>query len=197
LYLCINNLNMAKTKKYRVSLKVDPMVFRYIDSNFTQLDGAYNTIGSICHNFVTAMLSHSEVKLPSRVSRKYENFVPITLLITEFDFYHYGYICNELQQVKFSMAVRSLVIDDLCRKAAMARILYNQPVTKTIQHFLIDMGFDDGEVNPETLRSIYNRKYKDYEKRLCEFYNDLITDYDTNDAVFDKKSFVQIATTPI
>jgi hypothetical protein len=188
---------MAKTKKYRVSLKVDPMVFRYIDSNFTQLDGAYNTIGSICHNFVTAMLSHSEVKLPSRVSRKYENFVPITLLITEFDFYHYGYICNELQQVKFSMAVRSLVIDDLCRKAAMARILYNQPVTKTIQHFLIDMGFDDGEVNPETLRSIYNRKYKDYEKRLCEFYNDLITDYDTNDAVFDKKSFVQIATTPI
>ncbi len=197
MYLCINNLNMAKTKKYRVSLKVDPMVFRYIDSNFTQLDGAYNTIGSICHNFVTAMLSHSEVKLPSRVSRKYENFVPITLLITEFDFYHYGYICNELQQVKFSMAVRSLVIDDLCRKAALAKVLYDMPITRFIFHYLMDLGFEDGEVNEESIRSIYNRKYKEYEKRIQEFYSDLVTDYGTLDTQFEKKIFGQFATTPI
>ena len=61
----------------------------------------------------------------------------------------------------------------------------------------MDLGFEDGEVNEESIRSIYNRKYKEYEKRIQEFYSDLVTDYGTLDTQFEKKIFGQFATTPI
>lgn len=188
---------MGKVKKYRVSLKVDPMVKRYIDSNFPQWKGAYDLTGSVMYNFVTAMLSHSTMKVPSRVSVKYQYYLPITLLVSEYDFYHFGFECSELQQVKFSNSVRSMILDDLCRKAALAKVLYDMPITRFIFHYLMDLGFEDGEVNEESIRSIYNRKYKEYEKRIQEFYSDLVTDYGTLDTQFEKKIFGQFATTPI
>lgn len=184
---------MGKIRKYRIYLKVDPMVRRFIENNFKEQHGAYDSTGTVYHSLVVAMLSHSDMKAKSLVSRKYDGFVPVTLLISEFDFYHYGYVCSELQQVWFSRSVRKMIIDDICRKAALAKVLLGQPVTKTIEHYIIDMCFDDTDVNAETIRKFYNRKYKDYESRLLEFYRDLVSDFGANDIDIEKKSLLKMS----
>ncbi len=191
MYLCISYLSM-KTKLYRISIRVHPAVRRYIDNNFPEKQGAYDLTRSMYYYLVSAMLYQSHVRLPSKMCLKYRDYVPISIFITEFDFYHYGFHCSEYQQCRLSRNILHLILDDACRRIAQAKVVFGVPVTKGIEHFLVDNFFEDGELDAEFVRTIYKRKYRSYESELREFYQNLTTDYGLDDEDVFKKKIVQI-----
>lgn len=181
-----------KNNLYRVSINVHPAVKRYLSNMFSEIDGAYDVKKSIYYYMVTAMLMQSGMKIPSKVSKKYCDYVPVVILVTEYDFYHYGYQCSELQQVRFNRTMLHLITDDACRKIALARVLLGQPVTKCIEHYLIENLYEDNEMSRESLRTIYRRKYVKYERELSEYYSNLLTDFESEDENIAKKINGQI-----
>ncbi len=169
-----------KNRFYRVSFRVHPAVWRYIDTSFPKKNGAYDMHKSTLYYLFTSITTKSGVRLPSQLCASYKNYVPIELYVTEFDFYHYGYISSEYQQCRLSRHVLHLILDEACRRVAMGKVALGIPVTKGIEHWLIDNGYEEDELTAENVRKIYNRRYKEYERKLNEYYRNAITDYGEN-----------------
>lgn len=178
---------MSKAKLYRITIKVHPAVWRYIDNNYPVKMGAYDLSRSVYYYLVTAMLYQSRVRMPSQLCRKYGEYRPVTVMITEFDFYHYGFQSSELQQCRLSRNILHLIVDDACRRIAQARVVFGVPVTTAIDHYLIDNGYEEGELDAEYLRSVYKRKYRGYEQELETWFRNAVTDWGYNDEKFEKK----------
>ena len=137
------------------------------------VDGAFDVSRTRFYPLVTSMLVHSAVSTPSHVRGSTALFVPVNILVTEFDFYHYGYTPSMMQQVKFSRLVKQMIIDDCCRRIAMAHAAYGCAVQQAIDQVILSNNFTRDELNPETLRKIYQRKYKDLEDEYREFFGSL------------------------
>lgn len=181
-----------KTGLYRITIKVHPAVKRYIDNNFPVKRGAYDITRSMYYYLVSAMLYQSHVAVPSKTCIKYKDYVPISIYITEFDFYHYGFQSSEYQQCRLSRSLLHLILDDACRRIALAKVVFGVPVTTGIEHFLIDNSFEDNELSAEYVRTVYKRKYRSFESELNDFYHNLTTDYGVNDESLQEKNNVLI-----
>jgi len=178
--------------RYKINIKVHPAVRRYIDNNFPLKSGAYDVTKSIYYYLVSSVLYQSNVKVPSKVCVKFNEYVPISILVTEYDFYHYGFTCSDLQMCRLSRNILHLIIDDACRRVAMAKVMFGIPVTKGIDHFLIDNFFEEDELKAELIRTIYKRKYKKYETDMKEYLDNMITDYGYSDEPLYEKNYGQI-----
>lgn len=176
-----------KRNLYKIDIRVHPLVWRYIDNNFQTIRGAYDITSSSYYPIVSSMLCQSNVRLPSKVRPTFEAFRPISVYITEYDFYHYGFSVCELQQLRFSKLMRSLVIDSICRRIAMLRAAYDVPLTRAVCLMIDANLFEDNELKTDTLRKIYQRHYKETEKEYAEQFSDCVTEYGTNDDGFKKK----------
>lgn len=182
-----------KQKLYRVSLKVHPMVWRYIDNNFQMDNGAYDVTQSMYYPLVLSSICRSNMRLPSRVSDSYEGYRDIMLLITEYDFYHYGYDISPLQQVRYSRILRNIILDLMCRRIVMMRAAFNIPLTRAVGLVVDANLMEPDELKPATLRKIYQRRYMALERETEDFFRDCVTDFGFNDKTFEKKSMCNLS----
>lgn len=182
-----------KQKLYRVQLKVHPMVWRYIDNNFRKENGAYDVTQSMYYPLVLSSICRSNVRVPSRVSVFYDEYRDIMLLITEYDFYHYGYDISPLQQVRYSRILRNIILDLMCRRIVMMRAVFDIPLTRAIGLVLDANLMEPEELKPATLRKIYQRRYMALERETEEFFRECVTDFGFNDKTFEKKSLVNLS----
>lgn len=169
---------------YSVNMRVDSLVKRWLDKNCKVVHGRYWFGDSCYYGLVSAMLCQSaKVGRPAVVPVKYAGFVPVSICITEFDFYHYGWEVSVTQELRFSRLVRNLVIDECLRSAAMLRARYDIPLSQAINSFTVWYGLTDDDVNPDTLRKTYQRKYKSVEEDYRAFDRAAVTDFGTRQTV--------------
>lgn len=178
---------MKKIKLYRISINVHPAVFRYIDNSYPNENGVYNITKSPFYFLVSSMLSRSGVNRPSKISKKYGSYVPISLFITEEDFYHYGWNITPLQQCRFSKAILQTIIDQACNKIALAHVMAGVPRDQAIREVLIENLFEDNEMNYACLRKIYQRKYIAKEKAIREYLENLTDASEQHSQIYQKR----------
>ncbi len=181
---------MGKSKLYRISLKVHPLVWRYIDNNYQKVGDTYDITGSMYYPLVMSLLCRSNVKVPSRVSPKYAEYKNVSVFVTEYDFYHYGYEMSPLQQFKFSKTVKNIIIDQMCRRIAITRAVVDVPLTQLIDLVLNENNMGPEELNAESLRKIYQRKYTELERDGEGFFRFVVNEAGGEDDDFEKKSLV-------
>lgn len=168
---------------YSVDMRVDPLVKRWMDRNFKTGHGRYRFGDSCYYGLVSAVLCQSpRVGNPAVVPDKYARFVPVKVCITEYDFYHYGWEVSITQELRFSRLVRNILIDECLRSAAMLRARYDIPLSQAINSFIVWYGLTDDDVNPDTLRKTYQRKYKSVEEDYRAFDRAAVTDFGRLDA---------------
>lgn len=168
---------------YCVNMRVDPLVKRWMDRNFKTDHGRYRFGDSCYYGLVSAVLCQSpRVGNPAVVPDKYARFVPVKVCITEYDFYHYGWEVSITQELRFSRLVRNILIDECLRSAAMLRARYDIPLSQAINSFTVWYGLTDDDVNPDTLRKTYQRKYKSVEEDYRAFDRAAVTDFGRLDA---------------
>lgn len=168
---------------YSVDMRVDPLVKRWMDRNFKTDHGRYRFGDSCYYGLVSAVLCQSpRVGNPAVVPDKYARFVPVKVCITEYDFYHYGWEVSVTQELRFSRLVRNILIDECLRSAAMLRARYDIPLSQAINSFTVWYGLTDDDVNPDTLRKTYQRKYKSVEEDYRAFDRAAVTDFGRLDA---------------
>ena len=164
-------------------MRVDPLVKRWMDRNFKTDHGRYRFGDSCYYGLVSAVLCQSpRVGNPAVVPSKYARFVPVKVCITEYDFYHYGWEVSITQELRFSRLVRNILIDECLRSAAMLRARYDIPLSQAINSFTVWYGLTDDDVNPDTLRKTYQRKYKSVEEDYRAFDRAAVTDFGRLDA---------------
>lgn len=169
-------------------MRVDPLVKRWMDIRFKTDHGRYWFGDSCWYGLVSAMLCQSaRVGKPTVVPAKYESFMPVSICITEFDFYHYGWEVSISQELRFSRLVRNLVTDECLRNAAMLRARYNIPLSQAINTYIVKNGFTDEDLNTETLRKTYQRKYKSVEEDYRALDRAAVTDFGTEPAAMQRK----------
>lgn len=157
---------MQKTKLFRIQIRVHPMVYRWIENNFEELDGGYDLTKSPLYFAVTGMLQQSNVKCPSMVSKKLDIFKSVNIYISEYDFYHYGFQVSELQMCRFSKFVQMYIIDQACHRVMMAKVFGGIQRSTAIRSVLDENLMDDSELSYECLRKTYFRKYIEKERAL-------------------------------
>jgi hypothetical protein len=163
-------------------MKVEPLVKRWMDIRFKTDHGRYRFGDSCWYGLVSAMLCQSaRVGKPTVVPVKYEGFVPVSICITEFDFYHYGWEVSISQELRFSRLVRNFVTDECLRSAAMLRARYNIPLSQAINTYIVKNGFTDDDLNTETLRKTYQRRYRVVEDEYRNMDRMAVTDFGVTD----------------
>lgn len=185
-----------KKKLYRVQLKVHHMVWRYIDNNFRKKNGAYDVTQSMYYPLVLSSICRSNVRVPSKVYDCYDGYRDIMLLISEYDFYHYGYDISPLQQVRYSRILRNIILDLMCRRIVMMRAAFDIPLTRAIGLVLDANLMEPDELKPATLRKIYQRRYMALERETEDFFRDCVTDFGFNEKTFEKKSLGRLSQPP-
>ena len=169
-------------ENYNVSLKVDPVVKRWMDNRFKLRRGIYFLDNSCYYGLVSALLYQSHVKGPNRLPDKYARFVPVRVGISEYDFYHYGWEVSPMQEIRFSRLVRNIVIDECLRSVALLRASFSMPLSQALRAYTVYYKISDEDVQYETLRKIYQRKYKDIEVEYLDFNRVAVTDFGAKDA---------------
>ena len=155
---------MRKTNFFRISVNIDPAVRQFLFSLFPCDEGACNLTKSRYYFLVTQMLAHSRIAHPSRVPKVYDTFVPCTLLITEYDFYHYGWMVPPLQQYNFSRLLLSDIMEDLCMKTALLTLSLGVPQSNAMQAVLEEKSFSS--ISFDRLRKYYYRKFRQKEAEI-------------------------------
>ncbi len=162
-------------------MRVDPLVKRWMDRNFKTDHGCYRFGDSCYYGLVSALLYQSHVKGPKRLPDKYANFVPVRIGISEYDFYHYGWEVSPMQEIRFSRLVRDIVIDECLRSVALLRASFSVLLSQAINAYTIYYNIADEDIHYETLRKIYQRKYRHIEEEYRAFNQAAVTDFGTRD----------------
>jgi len=143
----------------KINIKVHPVVFRYIDNNFTKIDGGYDIEKSPLYFAITSMLIRSNVQMPSDVGKKYDKFKEISIFISKRDFYNYGHTISQLQQYIFSKFIYNFIINDICTQIMYMHVYGRVTRNKAINTVLLNNLFEEDELNYEYLRKIYQRRF--------------------------------------
>lgn len=171
-----------KEKVYIIQVKVHPAVARHFDNTFLKdkITGAYNIRQSDFYYCISGALQQSHLKSQSLISKKYSNFIPISLIINEFDFYHFGYMISEYNQYRISRFFFNMIIDKACYKIMLAHCICGIPRDTALKAFLDENFFEEDELNYSNLRKIYQRKYLEKESEIREFLQVVSPENGTN-----------------
>ncbi len=150
---------------YSISMKVDPLVKKWLDNHFKSGRGGYWFGDSCYYGLVSSLLTQSHrVGAPSVVPGKYSMFVTVRICITEYDFYHYGWNVSVMQELRFSRLIRNLIEDELLRSVAILRARYNISISNAIDFYTMHYNLDECDVKFDTLRKKYRRNYTKVEE---------------------------------
>ena len=114
--------------------------------------------------------------------------MPVRIGISEYDFYHYGWEVSPMQEIRFSRLVRNIVIDECLRSVALLRASFSVPLSQAINAYTIYYDIADEDIHYETLRKIYQRKYRRIEEEYRAFNQAAVTDFGTRDEQHPKRT---------
>ncbi len=163
---------------YSIYLKMDPLVYRWLEARFKSSRGVFHLGDSWYYGLVSALLYQSpRVGAPAVVPAKYDRFVPARVCITEYDFYHYGWEVSVTQELRFSRLMRNIIIDECLRNAAILRARYDMPLSRAIGFYTVYYGLEEEDVKFETLRKTYRRHYRGVEDEYRALDRAAVTDF--------------------
>lgn len=167
---------MRKRVPYRITVRVEPAVKRYLLNRFPVRNGAIDMTGSRYYWLVSQMLSKNNVSHPSKVPKRYERCVPVSFVITQDDFYTYGWIVPELQQWSFSRAIMGELVDKACHQIALLTVTTGCSRSRAISTVLNNELYEDNELSYAHIRKHYYRKYMGEEKQIRQMVEEIEAD---------------------
>jgi hypothetical protein len=105
----------------------------------------------------------------SKVQQKLKNYIDIELVVTEYDFYHYGFYIADSEIVKFSKYLQKQVLNNACKTVFMQYIVLNEkaaqkiPKLKLMQNYIAVNNLYP-HLNIDCLRKHYQRHFKNQEQ---------------------------------
>ena len=151
-------------KIYITAIKVHPAVFRHIDNTFEKLSGAYDLRGHLLYSFISAGLHRATVNMPSMIPLLYEKMKEVKVVITSFDYHHYGWEIPPVHQVAISNLIYRQILFDACYRVMVSHVFGGLPRDTAIKEFLSEHFFEDNELNYPALRKHYQRHWIETEK---------------------------------
>ncbi len=170
IYFCQLKLDniMPHKRLYTTTIKVLPLVFRYISENYVCKQNAFDVFNTPLYYLISSGLSRSNIAIPSRISAKYQSYVPIRIHITEWDFYHYGWEMTPLQQIRLSNIVKSQIIREICEKAMVLHCYTHIPREAAIRELMSQNYFEEEELSLASVKKHYQRHFLKQEEKLIE-----------------------------
>jgi hypothetical protein len=160
-----------KSKSYSIELNVHPAVKRWIDSSFPLENNSYDIRKESFYIVFQASLFRKDIKPPTKHLKKVEKFVPIRILIDQWDFYHFGWTIPTFAQIRISNLFFDLMMLNFCEHIAYAYAYSGIPRDVTTKRILVECLFDDDEINYHYIRKYYQRKYQQTgkEQQIIDF----------------------------
>ena len=156
---------MNKNNKiYSTTLKVHPAVLRYLDNTFEKVSDAYDLRGHLLYNFISVGLSRKTISLPSMIPLQYEKMREIKIVITSFDWHHYGWEIPPIHQMALSNHIYKQILFDACYRIMVSHVFGGVPRDSAIKEFLNEHLFEEDELNYPALRKHYQRHWIETEK---------------------------------
>jgi hypothetical protein len=151
-----------------ITLKVKPAVFRWIDNNFTKQKGKYDVRNSWVHDMVVAGLARVHTNSVGEVSRNFENWKTIELIISGRYATRFGTNLTAENQHRINCALYKMLINEICTGVMHAHVLTGYPKNTMIKNYLSNYFYDENELSLACVSKIYQRKYLDKEKLMRE-----------------------------
>lgn len=165
---------MRKRVLYRIEVRVDPAVRRFLLNRFPTTDGAIDLTGSRYYWMVSQMLSRQKVTITSQLPDKFDSYVSVWLSVTQWDFYHYGWIVPDIQQYNFSKLLVAEILNNLCFQVATLTAATGTSRLNAIKAVLDAEQYDD-IIKESRLLKHYQRKFKPEEDRVRQIVGHLKT----------------------
>ena len=153
---------------YTTTIKVHPAVFRHIDNSFEKVSGAYDLRGSLLYGFISAGLSRATINTPSMIPLLYEKMKELKVVISSYDYHHYGWMIPPVHQVAMSNHIYKQILYDACYRVMISHVFGGLPRDTAIKEFLSEHLFEEKELNYPALRKHYQRHWLDTEKNAKE-----------------------------
>lgn len=154
---------------YQTTILLHPAVAKWLDANFEKIDDVIDVRSHPIYVLIQSALMRKEIKIPHKKSIKTQKHVPVNFMITEWDFYHFGWTIPTGIQQKISKYLYKDMLLRFCRDIASANVYGGFPIDVAVRRILIENLFDDSELSYFNLRKFYERNYTVKEKELVEF----------------------------
>lgn len=152
------------SKLHSTTIRVHPAVFRYIDNSFNRVGDAYDLRGHLLYDFISVGLSRRSIKVASMLPLQYEKMLTIKVIITSWDYNHYGWDIPPIHQVSLSNHIYRQILFDACYRVMICHVFGGLPRDTAIKEYLWEHGFEECELNYPALRKHYQRHWLDTEK---------------------------------
>ena len=159
---------MTQKNIYKVKIRVHPAVVRHFENTFTKKQGVYDLRKHFYYNLISSGLTRKTVNAPSLLSKRYEELKEVEVLITAWDYHHYGDIISPFYQVSLSQHIYKQILYDACTYILFAHIYGLMPRDTAIKQYLCENLFYENELNYPALRKHYQRHWLETEKVLKE-----------------------------
>ena len=166
---------MAQKNIYKTKIRVHPAVLRYFENNFSKKQGVYDLRKHFYYNLISSGLTRKTVKVPSMLSKRYEGLKEVEVLITSWDYHHYGDVIPPVYQVDLSQHIYKQVLYDACTYILFAHVYGFMARDTAIKQYLLENLFYEEELNYPALRKHYQRHWLATEKALKDDLAQLCT----------------------
>lgn len=162
---------------FKIVLHVHPVVAKWMDFNLEKIGDSYVVSKCKYYPMIVSSLSRKNLKLQSKLPNKFERFEKVFCLISDFDFYHYGFIISDYLQYKISKFIYDDIIDDMLRTTMAVYCSTGMARDKIIRQLLVEYMFEEEEMSIVNFRKIYQRNCLHKEKEFRAFIKECDMEY--------------------
>ncbi|MDL2308349.1 hypothetical protein LJC53_02060 [Bacteroidales bacterium OttesenSCG-928-C03] len=159
---------MASKNIYKVKVRVHPAVHRHLENNFQKKQGAFDLRKHFYYKLVSAGLSRGKVAVPSMLSKRYGKLKEVEILVTSWDYHHFGDQIAPVYQVSLSKYLYEELLYNACQYVLLVHVLGLIPRDTAIKEYLLNNLFEQDELNYPALRKHYQRHWMETERTLKE-----------------------------
>jgi hypothetical protein len=154
---------------YSTIIYLHPAVVGWIRSSFPYTENGYDLRNEDIYFIIQTSLIRENLKKtkpPHNLQKKQKKFLPIKILIHEWDFYHFGWEIPTFAQIKISNFLFNLMMKSFCEHIAYAYAYAGISRDATIRRILVEFLFEDEEMNFFYIRKYYQRKFQNTGKEM-------------------------------
>lgn len=150
-----------------VTLRVHPAVARHLENNFPKSGHAFDLRNHYLYTFLSACLQRTNIKVPSHGSRNRHLMREVSLVVTGWDYAHYGGEIPEKFQLAFSQLVYRKLLHEACYAVMVAHLVGGIPRDTAIKEFLFGNLYEEDELAYPALRKHYQRHWIEQERKFA------------------------------
>lgn len=160
-----------RDKCVTVNFSFDPAVLRYLENNFSKIDGAFDIRKGFVYSFIILCLQRNNCKRKMPVPSSFVSFIETTIVVKEWDFGHFGEAISAYSMIQVNNLLYKLMIRDACYRIMVAHVFAGIPRDTCIRDYLFECNFQENELSYEALRKFYQRNWTQNEKELRENFS--------------------------